>query len=135
MAFPQHNPLKKTGVIFFPLFVILAVFSLFITVFSSSLSLEYALRESGCRIGYEPRSLLAVDFQGHQRGSFCIVPFFTTVIIISSILITYLACATNPGLTKTFYPTNSLLPFFQPFILLLKINFCFLFFCLFSLSL
>ena len=38
-----------------------------------------ALRESGCRIGYEPtknesRSLLAVDIHGHQRGGFCIFP-------------------------------------------------------------
>ena len=38
-----------------------------------------ALRESGCRIGYEPtknelRSSSAVDIQGHQRGGFCIVP-------------------------------------------------------------
>ena len=46
---------------------------------SSSLSFKCALRESGCRIGYEPkknelRSLSAVDIQGHQRGGFCIVP-------------------------------------------------------------
>ena len=42
------------------------------------LSLECALRENGCRIGYEPtknelRSLSAVDIQGHQCGGFCIV--------------------------------------------------------------
>ena len=42
---------------------------------SSSLSLKCALRESGCRIGYEPtknelRLLSAVDIQGHQRGGF-----------------------------------------------------------------
>ena len=47
--------------------------------FSSSLALKCALRESSCRIGYEPtknesRSLLAVDIQGHQCGGFCIVP-------------------------------------------------------------
>ena len=46
---------------------------------SSSLLFKCALRESGCRIGYEPmkdelRSLSAVDIQGHQRGGFCIVP-------------------------------------------------------------
>ena len=45
---------------------------------SSSLSFKCALRESACRIGYEPtkdelRSLSAVDIQGHQRGVFCIV--------------------------------------------------------------
>ena len=45
---------------------------------SSNLSFKCALRESGCRIGYEPtknelRSLLAVDIQGHQRGGFCIL--------------------------------------------------------------
>ena len=43
---------------------------------SSSLSLEYALRESGCRIGYEPtrnelRLLSEVDIQGLQREGFC----------------------------------------------------------------
>ena len=46
---------------------------------SSSLSFKCALRESGCRTGYEPtknelRSILAVDIQGNQRGGFCIVP-------------------------------------------------------------
>ena len=46
---------------------------------SSRLSFKCALRESGCRIGYEPtknelRSLSAVNIQGHQRGGFCIVP-------------------------------------------------------------
>ena len=51
--------------------------------FSSSLSLKYALKEGGCRIGYEPtkselRSLSAVDIQGHQRGGFC-----TTMLIRS----------------------------------------------------
>ena len=44
---------------------------------SSGPSFKCALRESGCRIGYEPtknesRSLSAVEIQGHQRGGFCI---------------------------------------------------------------
>ena len=48
-------------------------------VFSSSLSLKCALRESGCRIGYEPtknelRSLSAVDIQGDQRGGSALFP-------------------------------------------------------------
>ena len=43
---------------------------------SSSLSFKRGLRESGCRIGYDPtknelRSLSAVDIQGHQRGGLC----------------------------------------------------------------
>ena len=48
-------------------------------IFSLILSSKCALRDSGCRIGYEPtgnelRSSSAVDSQGHQRGGFRIVP-------------------------------------------------------------
>ena len=47
--------------------------------FPSSLSFKCALRESGCRIGYEPtknesKSLSVVDIQGHQHGGFWTVP-------------------------------------------------------------
>ena len=50
-----------------------------VSVYSLTISFKCALRESGCRIGYDPmkdeaRSLLAVDIQGHQRGGLCIVP-------------------------------------------------------------
>ena len=53
--------------------------NLTLSCFSSSLSFKCALRESGCRNGYEPTkneygSLLAVDVQGNQRGGVCIVP-------------------------------------------------------------
>ena len=53
---------------------------------SSSFSFKCALRESGCRTGYEPtknhvRSLSAVDIQGHQRGGFCIATMPKSIIL------------------------------------------------------
>ena len=52
-------------------------FSLLLDKLPSSLSFKCALRENGCRIGYEPtknesRSLSAVYIQRHQHGGSCI---------------------------------------------------------------
>ena len=58
-------------------FIIIVI--IIMILISSSLSFKCALRESDCRIGYEPtknelRSLSAVDFQGRQRGGFSLSP-------------------------------------------------------------
>ena len=81
MAFPQHNPLKKKKKKKRWLEKVRKMSMKLVS--SSSLSFKCALRESGCRIGYEPmknelRSLFVVDIQGYQCRGFYIVPHETS---------------------------------------------------------